>query len=63
VKDPKIDRSTAALVGAVGAYIGLNLFAAGVEWERERARKARRPLEEAAGSIFEMIPTPPAAGE
>lgn len=39
MKPPKLDRGTFAIVGAVSAYVGLQIFAAGVEWERERAQK------------------------
>lgn len=39
MKPPKLDRGTFAIVGAVSAYVGLQIFAAGVEWERDRAQK------------------------
>jgi len=39
VTPPKIAPGTVALVAMCGAYIALQIFSAGIEYERQRTRK------------------------
>lgn len=59
MKPPKLDRTAAFVIFALGGAVALNLFGSGVEWERERAQK----LEKATAAGLRAYPPTVPAGD